>query len=228
MPRDGLLPLQPPTRSSRRCRVKFDRTAAGHDRADILTPDEAERSMVEVIAAEIIDHRSVRTRCHERVDVDALVHEDGGPARRLITIIAPDDSLAGPGIVRFADPREQQHAHVVEREGGAQHQIGGLLELPARGVRVSDAGRLLACTVQIDPQYLAIRAQLIVWILEQRGQNDRLRTRLCEVFAGVAFAESTKDALLKRETFRIGVRLAEIGGWLRVRMISQASGALAE
>ena len=120
--------------------------------------------MIEIVAAEIVDHRPGRARGHERIDVDALVHEDGRSADGLIGVVAPDHALAGLGIVRLADTGEQQHADVVEREGRDQHEVGGLLILGTRGVDIGDAGRLLAGAVEIDPQYLTIGSQLVIWI----------------------------------------------------------------
>ncbi len=85
--------------------------------------------MVEIVAAEIVDHRPICARCHERVDVDAFVHEHRGAAGRLVAVVAADHAFPGLGIVRLADPRQQQHAHVVERECCDQHKFRGLLEL---------------------------------------------------------------------------------------------------
>src|SRR5258708_39593632 len=89
---DRPLPVETPCRGSGRGRMKLDRAATGHDRADVLAADESQLRVIEIVAAEIVDHRPGRARCHERVDVDALVHEDRGPAAGLIRIIASDDA----------------------------------------------------------------------------------------------------------------------------------------
>jgi hypothetical protein len=39
--------------------VELDRAAIRHDRADILAADESQLRMIEIVAAEIIDHRPV-------------------------------------------------------------------------------------------------------------------------------------------------------------------------
>src|SRR5271167_838148 len=196
MPCNRLLPLESPLGSPLRCRVKLDWAAASHDRSDVLTADEAEPPMVEVVAAEIIDHCAVRARCHERIDVDTFVQEDGCATGRLIGVVAPDDALAGLRIVGRADPRKEKHSDVVEREGGNQHQTGGLFELPACCIGISNAGGLFTRTVQIDAQDLGVGPQLIVWIFKKHRQNNRLWARLSIVFASIALAESAEDALL--------------------------------
>src|SRR6202030_4067097 len=212
MPRDGALPFETPRRRAGRRRVKLDWAGAGHDRADILSADEGgvHIRMIEIVAAEIVDHRAGGTRGHEGVDVDALVHEDGRAANGLITVVASDHPLAGPGVVGLADAREQQGANVVQWEGGDEHDFGRLLEFAPRAVDIGDAGRFFAGTVEIDAQYLAAGPELIIRVLEQEGQNDCLRAGLGVVLASVALAEPAKDALLELQTERIGVRAAEI------------------
>src|SRR3984893_5984179 len=112
--------------------------------------------------------------------------------------------------------------------GRDQHEIGGLLELTARRIDVGDAGGLLAGAVEIDPQDLAVGAKLVVGIAERDRQDDGLRTRLGEVLAGEAFAESAEDALLQRQPLGIGIGLAHRRRGRRVGMVAQALGAFAE
>ena len=83
--------------------MKLDRPAAGHDGADVLAADEAQVGVVEIIAAEIVDHGSGGARGHEGIDVDALVHEDSRAAGGLIGVIASDHSLAGAWVIGLAD-----------------------------------------------------------------------------------------------------------------------------
>src|ERR1700741_3834948 len=103
MPRDPLFPGQPPFGSSRRCRVKLDRAAIRHDRSDILAADEAERPVVEIVAAEIVDHRPVRAGRDKGIYIGALVHEDSWTTGRLIAVVAPDNAFAALRIIGFAN-----------------------------------------------------------------------------------------------------------------------------
>lgn len=73
-----------------------------------------------------------------------IVHEDRGAARRLIGVVQADDSLPGPGVIGFANSREQQHADIVERKSCDQHEVSGLLVLHTPCIHVGDAGCLLA------------------------------------------------------------------------------------
>ena len=74
--------------------MKPDRPAVGHDRPDVLTADETKAGVVEIVATEIVDHRAVRAGRHERVDIDAFIHEDCGAAGGLVGIVAADHSLS--------------------------------------------------------------------------------------------------------------------------------------
>jgi hypothetical protein len=87
-----------------------------------------------------------------------------------------------------------------------------LLEFSTCGVRVSDADGFLSRAVQIDAQNLTVRPELVIRILEEDGEDHRLRAGLGEVFASEAFAETTKDALLEPQSFGIGIGLAQIRG----------------
>ncbi|RDJ93163.1 FAD-dependent oxidoreductase [Lacticaseibacillus rhamnosus] len=60
MPCDRLFPLESPSGSSRWSWMKLDGATIGHDGAHVLAAYEAERPVVEVVAAKIVDHRSVR------------------------------------------------------------------------------------------------------------------------------------------------------------------------
>ena len=190
--------------------MELDRAATSHDRADILAPDEPQFRMIEIVAAEIVDHRPRGARGHERVDVDALVHEDGRAAGRLIAVVAPDHPLPGPRVVGLADAREQQGANVVQGEGGDEHDFSRLLEFAAGTVDVSDPGRLLGGAVEIDAQNLTVGPEFVIRVLEQYRQDDRLRAGFGIVLASVALAEPAKDALLQLQAERIGVGPAEV------------------
>ncbi len=113
---DRLLPALAPGRRAGRDRVVLNRPAVGVDRADERPTDEAQLGVIEIVAGEVVDQRSRRARRHEWIDDDVLVEERGGAAHRLVGVVAPHHALAGGRIVGLADSREQQHAHVVERE----------------------------------------------------------------------------------------------------------------
>ena len=129
--------------------MKLDRAAIRHDRPDILTADEAERPVIEIVSAEFVDHRAVRARRHKRIDVDALIEKDSGAAGRLIAVVPPDNPRAALRVVRLADALKQQHAHIVERESGDQHQVRWLLDFLPGCIGVSDARRPLARAVSL-------------------------------------------------------------------------------
>jgi len=88
--------------------MEFNGSAACHDRPYIRATDETQGRVIEVVAAEIVDHRAARAGSHKRIDIDIGVVEDCNAAHRLIGIVAPDNTLPCAGIVLLADARVEQ------------------------------------------------------------------------------------------------------------------------
>jgi len=84
--------------------MKLNRPAISHDCANVRTTDKSQVLVIEIVAAEIVDHRSAGARRHERVNVDALVHKNDGSTCRLIAVITTDYALACLGVVGLANP----------------------------------------------------------------------------------------------------------------------------
>src|SRR5262249_62265883 len=118
-------------------------TSVGVDRPDVRPTDEPDRAVVKVLTREVIDKRSGGSRGHEWIDDHVLIEKRRDTAHGLVGVVPADRAPAGRGVVRRADPGEQEHPHVIEREAGYNHQRSGLFKFTPGAVDVRDTGRLL-------------------------------------------------------------------------------------
>ena len=140
---------------------------------------------------------------------------------RLIGVVAPDRALAGARIVRAADAREQQHAHIVEREGADQNDLRRLLPFRARAVHIGHAGGALARGVEIDLQHFAFGPRLEIRFAHQHRQHRGLRAGLRIVGAAEPLAEAAIGALPHIDAERVGIGARQVRRRLRERMIAE-------
>src|ERR1035437_5500614 len=149
---DRLLPPGAPLRRVFRSSDLLNGSAARLNHPYVAATNEPERSVIEMIAVEVVDHLAARAGADEGVHRLVLAEEDLDAAGHLIGIVAPHDPLAGRRVVRLADSRQEQKLRVIELEGGQDNEIGRLEDLAALSVDVGDAGGALARGVQIDAQ----------------------------------------------------------------------------
>src|ERR1700690_3606473 len=128
MPPHGVLPLPAPTWRPGRSRMKFDWAGARAAAQHVASPNKSEGTVIEIVDAEIVDDRSTRTPCHVGIQMNILAEKSRDVTLCLIGVISPHHSRFSLGVVRFANAGEQQHADVVQSEGGQKHQASRLLE----------------------------------------------------------------------------------------------------
>ena len=96
-----LLPAGTPFRRAFRQLVLQDRPAAGAPQRDVPAADETLRTVIEIVAIELVDGLAQRARAHERVH--DLVEEHIHCRRDLVGVVAPNHPGIGFGVVRLAD-----------------------------------------------------------------------------------------------------------------------------
>ncbi len=225
---DGLLPRRAPLRRTGRRRDAADRLHAGLVHPQRRAADEAERAVVEVVRIEIVHRDAVAARADERVRVGVLVEERLDRRQVLVREIAAHDTFAGDRVVRFADARQQQQVHVVVLERGHDHEIGRLVHFTPCRVDVGHARRALLRIVEVDPQHVALRAQLEVRRLLQRGQDVQVRRRLRVHVARVAAAVAAEVARAHLHAVRVRVRARRVRRRQPVRMQAERLGRVGE
>src|SRR6185437_9315801 len=109
----GLLPVEAPAGDARRYADHLDGPRAGYEGRDIGTADEAQARVIEVVAVEVVDNRGEGAGADEWVE-QLVVEEDVHRTHRLVAVVLADDAIAGLGVVRLADAREEQQVDVVE------------------------------------------------------------------------------------------------------------------
>ena len=111
-----VLPARAPFWRPGRDRCGLDRPAVGLHLAHVAAADEAVRTVIEIVAVELVDAHSDRAGGDERIEVEFLVVEEPIDARHgLVGEVAADHAGIGDGIVRLSDLRMQQKLHIENR-----------------------------------------------------------------------------------------------------------------
>src|SRR5260370_21482144 len=90
--RHRLLPLGTPSRCSLWCPRALDRSAIGLHRAHVTAADEAVRSVIEIVAVELVDAHPDGARGNKGIE-DLVVEEGVHAGCNLGRIISPDHTL---------------------------------------------------------------------------------------------------------------------------------------
>src|SRR5450759_6034690 len=91
---DRLLPLRAPLRRVFGKQHLLNGSAAGLEHSDITAADEAERSVIEMIAVQVVDNLTARAGADEGAHRPVLIEEHQDAANILIGIVAPDNPPA--------------------------------------------------------------------------------------------------------------------------------------
>ena len=106
----------------------LDRAPARLHLPHIAAANEAERTVVEIVAIEFVDAHPDRTGGDEGIEVElVLVEEADGVGDRLMSEVTTDDTLIGDRIVGLADARLQEELNVEDGERGQDDEFGRLL-----------------------------------------------------------------------------------------------------
>ena len=223
------LPFCAPARRSRRNMGGLDRAPARLHLPHISAADEAKRTMVEIVAVELVDAHADRAGGDERIEVEfVLVEEAEDVGDRLVSEVAADHARVRHRIVRLADARHQEEVNVEDGEGGEDHEVGRLLPFLAARIDKGDAGRAFAGGVDIDAGHLAFGAVAEVGFPDQHRKDRRLRGGFRIVAAAEPFAEAAIGAGPEADAKRVRISLRQVSGGLRERLIAQVPRGLAE
>src|SRR4029077_4189316 len=92
--RRGLFPLRPPSRSSGWNRPRRDGAAIGLPSGEIGAADKAQPAVVEIVSIKFVDNHSDCAGGDKWIE-DLILEDDADTGRRLISVVAADDALAG-------------------------------------------------------------------------------------------------------------------------------------
>ncbi|MNV19948.1 hypothetical protein D3C71_1108300 [compost metagenome] len=225
---DGLLPVGAPGGRAFGRGMKADGRAADHLDLQIAAADKAQRPVVEVVGAEIVHGYRHRAGAHERVDVDRLVEEQVHARGGLVGVVAAHHAGIGCGVVRLADAREQQQAHVVDAKGAQHHNLGRLENLFPRRVHIGHAARALFVRRQFHTQHVRARADLEVLHLHSHGQDADLRRGLGEMLTAKVGTEPAVHTGAHVQALGIHIRARTEGRGLHIGVIAQFARGFAE
>src|SRR5271167_5000055 len=107
MPPHGVLPFPAPAWRSGRCGMEFHRTGVRAPAQHVASPNKSERTVVEIVDAEIVDDCSTGSARHVGIQVNVLAEKSRYVTLRLIGVVPPHYPCFGRRVVRFANAGEQ-------------------------------------------------------------------------------------------------------------------------
>src|SRR5215467_3151826 len=125
-------PLRAPGGRAGGHRRRFHRPAIGLHLAQVPAADKPQRTVIEIIAVELVDAHADRARGDEWIEVVfCFVKEADRAGHRLMGEIAPDLASAGTWLIWLAYTGKQQELYIEELERAQQDEVSGLLPLLA-------------------------------------------------------------------------------------------------
>src|SRR5271167_1533887 len=97
----GVHPFPAPARRPGRRRMKFDRAGVGATAQHVASPNKSEGTVIEIVDAEIVDHRSACSARHVGIQMNVLAEESRDVTLSLIGVIPSDHSRLGRGVIWF-------------------------------------------------------------------------------------------------------------------------------